>query len=111
MRPVRLRHFWFLASVCLLVVALVVLSTSSNFAQVQPTGGGSYPDLSKIQHIIFLIKENRTFDNYFGQFPGANGTTIGVTSSGQIITLRHAPDQLAGNGTSTDSLTKVLFTL
>jgi phospholipase C len=31
-----------------------------------------------IQHIVFLIKENRTFDNYFGAFPGVNGATTGL---------------------------------
>lgn len=47
---------------------------------------------SKIQHIVFIVKENRTFDNYFGTFPGANGATSGVTSGGQIIPLGHTPD-------------------
>lgn len=26
-----------------------------------------------IKHIVFFIKENRTFDNYFGTYPGADG--------------------------------------
>ena len=26
-----------------------------------------------IQHIIMIMQENRSFDNYFGTFPGANG--------------------------------------
>src|SRR3979409_1012816 len=26
---------------------------------------------SAIQHIVFIMKENKTFDNYFGTFPGA----------------------------------------
>jgi phospholipase C len=30
-----------------------------------------------IKHVVFLIKENRTFDNMFGTFPGANGTRVG----------------------------------
>jgi phospholipase C len=30
-----------------------------------------------IKHVVFLIKENRTFDNLFGRFPGANGVTVG----------------------------------
>jgi phospholipase C len=29
--------------------------------------------LDKIKHIVFIVKENRTFDNYFGTFPGADG--------------------------------------
>jgi hypothetical protein len=31
-----------------------------------------------IKHVVFLIKENRTFDNLFGRFPGANGVTVGM---------------------------------
>src|SRR4051812_10327763 len=30
-----------------------------------------------IKHVVFLVKENRTFDNYFGQYPGADGATEG----------------------------------
>jgi phospholipase C len=33
---------------------------------------------SKIKHIVFLVKENRTFDTLFGTFPGANGATQGT---------------------------------
>lgn len=35
-----------------------------------------------IEHIVIIVKENHTFDNYFGTFPGANGDA----------TLAHAPD-------------------
>ena len=37
---------------------------------------------SKIQHIVFIIKENRSFDTYFGTFPGADGATTGLVSTG-----------------------------
>ncbi len=30
-----------------------------------------------IKHVVFLIKENRTFDTLFGTFPGANGVSVG----------------------------------
>ena len=29
-----------------------------------------------IQHVVIITKENHTFDNYFGTFPGANGVTL-----------------------------------
>lgn len=29
--------------------------------------------MAKIKHVIWIIQENRTFDNYFGTFPGADG--------------------------------------
>jgi phospholipase C len=31
-----------------------------------------------IKHVVFLIKENRTFDNLFGTFPGADGVSVGM---------------------------------
>lgn len=46
-------------------------------------------DSRLIRHTVFIMKENRTFDHYFGQFPGANGATTGATSSGQTIPLTH----------------------
>jgi phospholipase C len=49
-------------------------------------------DTSRIQHIVFIIKENRTFDNYFGQFPGADGVTTGLTSTGKSVPLTATPD-------------------
>lgn len=50
------------------------------------------PDITAISHWIFLVKENRSFDHYFGTFPGANGTTSGPISTGQIVPLAHSPD-------------------
>jgi len=26
-----------------------------------------------MQHVIFVVQENRSFDHYFGTFPGADG--------------------------------------
>jgi len=31
---------------------------------------------SPIDHVVIIVKENHTFDNYFGTFPGANGATL-----------------------------------
>jgi phospholipase C len=36
-------------------------------------GTGSSP----IQHVILIVQENRSFDNLFARFPGANGATRG----------------------------------
>src|SRR3954464_12186347 len=41
--------------------------------------GGSPPDaaeatgIHKIKHIVVIMQENRSFDSYFGTFPGADG--------------------------------------
>ncbi len=48
---------------------------------------------SLIQHIVIMLKENRTFDNMFGVFPGANGATT-YNCKGQILPLNHEPDHL-----------------
>jgi phospholipase C len=39
------------------------------------------PTTWPIKHVVFLVKENRTFDNLFGTFPGANGATSGLDNS------------------------------
>lgn len=44
----------------------------------------------KIKNIVFIVKENRTFDHMFGRFPGAEGTRVGVTCDGKKVRLRRA---------------------
>jgi phospholipase C len=51
------------------------------------------PGMTKIKHVVFIIKENRTFDNYFGTFPGADGATAGTISTGETIPLGRTPDR------------------
>jgi len=34
--------------------------------------------IHKIQHVIVIMQENRSFDSYFGTYPGANGIPAGV---------------------------------
>jgi phospholipase C len=51
------------------------------------------PDITQIKHVVFIIKENRSFDQYFGAFPGVDGATTGIISSGAVIPLGHTPDQ------------------
>jgi phospholipase C len=44
---------------------------------------GSLETRWPIEHVVFLIKENRTFDNLFGTFPGANGVPFGYDNGGR----------------------------
>ncbi|HWX75023.1 MAG TPA: alkaline phosphatase family protein, partial [Solirubrobacteraceae bacterium] len=37
-------------------------------AAAQPLQG-----IHKIQHVIVIMQENRSFDSYFGTYPGADG--------------------------------------
>ncbi|MEX0833782.1 MAG: alkaline phosphatase family protein, partial [Actinomycetota bacterium] len=45
-----------------------------------------------IKHVIFIVKENRTFDNLFALFPGADGATTGRLN-GKTIPLRQCIKQ------------------
>jgi phospholipase C len=53
-----------------------------------------------IDHIVFLIKENRSFDHMFGRFPGADGATEGTTCDGTVVPITRAADNLRGPGHS-----------
>jgi len=78
---------------------LLLLLTYSCYAQIPTT---------PIQHWIFIIKENRSFDHYFGTFPGATGAISGVASDGQVLALCHSPDRVRNMGHQwQDSLTAV----
>ena len=49
--------------------------TTETPAQALPQSGSG--SSSYIQHVVIVIQENRTFDNLFATFPGADGTTQG----------------------------------
>ena len=46
---------------------------------------------SKIQHVVIIMQENRSFDNLFQGYPGANTVASGLNSKGQLITLVPVP--------------------
>ena len=56
-----------------------------------------------IRNVIFIVKENRTFDNYFGKFPGADGATMGRISDGTVIPLGPLPNGPQGAEHSWDA--------
>ncbi len=49
-----------------------------------------------IKRVIYVMLENRSFDNLFGRFPGANGSTTGV-KFGTEVELLPAPHWLPGD--------------
>jgi phospholipase C len=73
--------------------ALTIRYSGSTSPLSVALSGPAIRGIDKIQHIVFLIKENRSFDNYFGTFPGANGTKTGVISSGAVIPLGRTADR------------------
>jgi phospholipase C len=44
-------------------------------------GGGEAGSRTPIQHVVIVIQENRSFDNFFATFPGADGTTTGKAAA------------------------------
>jgi phospholipase C len=46
--------------------------------------GGAPAVVTPIKHVVVIVKENHTFDNYFGSFPGAEGTTTCKLMNGTI---------------------------
>ena len=67
-----------------MVVALIVTSCTNSTTPVSsakvervsggPTGSYVVPSgIHKIKHVIVIMQENRSFDSYFGTFPGADG--------------------------------------
>jgi phospholipase C len=41
----------------------------------------------KIGHVVIVIQENRSFDNFFATFPGADGAKFGMTHDGKRVRL------------------------
>lgn len=42
----------------------------------------------KLQHVLILVQENRSFDDFFATFPGADGATSGLDHSGGTLPLK-----------------------
>ncbi|MGC1379422.1 MAG: alkaline phosphatase family protein [Candidatus Baltobacteraceae bacterium] len=54
------------------------ISTSVPSAmQAAKADSGSPSSPSPIAHVVVVIQENRTFNNFFATYPGADGTTVG----------------------------------
>jgi phospholipase C len=89
-----------------LVACVVVFVGCHSSSGAGPDSGGTGSDApgssdaavdappvpNPIKHVVVVVKENHTFDNYFGSFPGADGIAQIQTSSGPIAPP-HAPDR------------------
>jgi len=63
------------AALGLLVVAAAgsVFSLSTSSPADLLTSGVPLSGIHKIQHVVVIMQENRSFDSYFGTYPGADG--------------------------------------
>jgi len=58
-----------------------------------PLAGFEKTGAGKITHIVYIVQENRSFDNLFQGYPGADTVSSGKNSKGQTIVLQ--PTSLA----------------
>jgi len=80
----------------LAVSSLLVLLASAGAPSAVPllgtqSSGAALTGIHKIKHVVVIMQENRSFDSYFGTFPGANGIPM---SNGQPTAC--IPDPQAG---------------
>src|SRR5579859_5614419 len=66
---------WITAAVAALVLGL----TASSAAPGQADDG-----IHKIKHVIVIMQENRSFDSYFGTFPGADGIPMAADGTPSV---------------------------
>jgi phospholipase C len=56
------------------------ISATPTVAPLAPrfVNANAFTTRTPIKHVVFVVKENRTFDDLFGTFPGANGVSFGM---------------------------------
>jgi phospholipase C len=59
-------------------------ASGPRLVRVSPDTGGS----GKIKHVIIIVQENRSFDNFFHGYPGAQTATTGKELDGTTVTLQ-----------------------
>ncbi len=102
----RDRPSWRSLAIAALAVGLSACNGNSGFSSGAPSVPLSSPSLArvqtqvppkrvhhrgssgKIQHVVIVIQENRSFNNLLYGFPGATTTTYGYNTAGQKITLQ-----------------------
>src|SRR5215472_4279184 len=59
-------------------VSVAIAIGASVRAHATPARAAVPTGIHKIQHVIIIMQENRSFDSYFGTYPGADGIPAGV---------------------------------
>lgn len=82
------RHALMIAVAAQLSACSVGSPVPAAFGSADTAHGGLGLSSSKIKHVIVLIQENRTFDNLFHGYPGADYATSGLTHDGKVVRLK-----------------------
>jgi len=90
--PVPTRHL--IPGIALLILVAIAGCGSGGIIPSQPTSATSpapptslATQPSPIQHVVIIMQENRSFDNLFNGFPGAD-TVLSGMSKNQVVPLR-----------------------
>ncbi|GAC1319077.1 MAG: hypothetical protein NVSMB22_01680 [Chloroflexota bacterium] len=59
---------WRILLATLVISGVVLLSWGTLKTEANPPG-----DIHRIKHVVIVMQENRSFDSYFGTYPGADG--------------------------------------
>jgi phospholipase C len=80
----------FRVPVSAVLAALAVLLTAGSAAAAPgPPAAPAVPTSTPIKHFLFLMQGGRSFDNYFGSFPGADGIPAGTCMPRSLSQPRH----------------------
>ena len=80
---------------------VLLLAAASGLA---PARANALPidGIRNIQHVVMIMQENRSFDSYFGTYPGANGIPAGVCIPDPVtkkcVAPFHNPNNLDSGG-------------
>jgi uncharacterized protein (TIGR03437 family) len=92
------RHLSGTLLLLLIVVGACLLTRPVVVAQ----GPALPPGLANIQHFVFIMQENRSFDHYFGTYPGVEGIPPGICipdpAGGSCLAPYHDPNVVNNGG-------------
>jgi phospholipase C len=90
----RLPPLFRLAIVFAALAIAAAACTGGSTSDTTATGAASTAPLGvdKLEHLIFIVQENRSFDHFFGTYPGANGIPTNPDGSFSVC----APDRFQG---------------
>lgn len=86
---------------CLLATTTLAACMGASPSSTNDTG------IHKIQHVVVIMQENRSFDSYFGTYPGADGipmqngvptVCVNDPATGQCVKPYHDPNDRNGGG-------------
>jgi len=82
--PTKLKAIHGLLVICAVPLLIMSAACTSPTSPTSPSTSVSAKvsnipsGLEKIEHFVFIMQENKSFDHYFGTYPGADGIPAGV---------------------------------